>query len=37
MTDEWKKLTSEQKKKYEDLSQHEKDRYEREMRDYRSK
>jgi hypothetical protein len=37
MTDEWKNLTPEQKIKYEELSNREKERYEREMREYRKK
>ena len=37
MTEEWKNLTPEQKVWYEQLSQTEKDRYEREMREYKKK
>ena len=37
MTEEWKNLTPEQKVRYEQLSQTEKDRYEREMREYKKK
>lgn len=37
MTEEWKGLTDPQKKQYEEMSNREKDRYEREMREYRKK
>jgi hypothetical protein len=37
MTDEWKLLTPEQKKLYEEMQGREKARYEAEMRDYRKK
>ena len=37
MTEEWKSFTDDAKKPYHDLSQKEKDRYEREMREYKEK
>jgi hypothetical protein len=37
MTEEWKALTDADKVQYDELSQREKDRYEREMKEYRKK
>lgn len=37
MTEEWKGLTAEQKVQYDEISNREKQRYEREMKEYRKK
>jgi len=37
MTEEWKKLVGDQKTPYENMQANEKERYVREMRDYKKK
>jgi len=37
MTDEWKVLTPDQKTQFEQMQNREKERYQREMRDYKKK